>query len=51
MKVKCKLCQNYMEKIYKSEFGDEFWCNSCKIEVSVNYDSDEIEVSQEKNNG
>lgn len=49
MKAKCKLCKNYMERIYKDEFGDEFWCAVCLIEVAINYDRDEIEVTQGHN--
>jgi hypothetical protein len=38
-----------MQKVYNSDFGDQFYCAKCKIEVDVDYDKGEIIISREEN--
>jgi hypothetical protein len=47
MKAKCGNCENYMQKIYTNDFGDQFWCERCRLEVDVDYDKGEIIISRE----
>lgn len=44
MKVICN-CQSQMKKVYKGEFGEEYYCSDCFVEVAVNLDNDEIKVT------
>lgn len=44
MTARCKLCNNWMERIQKEAMGEQFWCDVCKLEISVNFDKGEIEV-------